>query len=202
MNSWTRRRALASALSMSALACAGMRPRSAGAHESAGIVAPPKPAPSIEMSAIDTSSARGTPARLDLSLRQRVTAVQLMFTGCSATCPIQGALFADLQQALSSAPADFRMLSISIDPLGDDAKAMAAWMRKFGASPARWTSAVPAMSAVDPLFDFLNGRAPGIDRHTPQVYVFDAQARLRYRTADMPPAPMVASLMREIAKTP
>ena len=58
-----------------------------------------------------------------------------------------------------------------------------------------------ALIALALLFDFLNGRAPGVDRHTPQVYVFDAQARLRYRTPDMPPASMVASLMREIART-
>ena len=78
---------------------------------------------------------------------------------------------------------------------------MSAWMRQFGSAPARWTSAVPAMNAVDPMFDFLNGRAAGVDRHTPQVYLFDAKARLRHRTPDMPPASMVVSLMREIAKT-
>lgn len=164
------------------------------AHELVGTLKPPLAAPSVALAIPE-----GKPARFDRLLKGSVTAVQLMFTGCSATCPIQGALFADLQQALAGAPRHWRMLSVSIDPLGDDSKSMLAWMKQFGAQSDRWSAAVPFMSDLDRLLDFLKGRASGSDRHTPQVYIFDAEARLRYRTPDMPPSSMVIPLMKAFA---
>jgi len=132
-------------------------------------------------------------------LRGRVTAVQLMFTGCSATCPIQGALFADAQQRLAHSDARLQLLSISIDPLGDDVNAMRAWLAKFGAESARWNALLPRIQDVDRLLDFLRGRAAGVDRHTAQAFVFDRQARLVYRTEDMPEPAELARLMQRIA---
>ena len=79
-----------------------------------------------------------------------------------------------------------RLLSISIDPLGDDTQALTAWLGRFGAKPERWKAAVPRVQDVDPLLDFLRGRATGTDRHTAQAFLFDRQARQAYRTAEMP----------------
>ena len=132
-------------------------------------------------------------------LHGKVVAMQLMFTGCSATCPIQGAIFSDVQRHLADTPGQFRLLSVSIDPLGDEPKALRAWLQRFGADPARWSAAIATSKDLDRLLDFMRGRAGGIDRHTPQVYLFDAQARLTYRSADLPSAGSVADLMRRIA---
>ncbi|MES1162054.1 MAG: SCO family protein [Rhizobacter sp.] len=135
-------------------------------------------------------------------LRGRVSAVQLMFTGCSATCPISGALFADLQGRLAAAPGKLQLLSISIDPLGDDTASMQAWLRQHGARPDRWSGALSTTTDVDRLLDFVDGRRGGVDRHTAQVYLFDAQARLCYRTAPLPPPASIATLMERVAAMP
>ena len=132
-------------------------------------------------------------------LHGKVTAMQLMFTSCSATCPIQGAIFADLQRQLIDASGPFRLLSLSIDPLGDEPKALRAWLQRFGADPARWSAALAVSKDLDLLLEFVRGRARGADRHTPQVYLFNAEARLVYRSADLPPANSLADLMRRIA---
>jgi protein SCO1 len=187
----TRRAALAAG---AAVWC-GARPRVARAHDLIGIVSPPRPVP-----AIGVKTLQGKVSRLDELLRGRVSALQLMFTGCSATCPITGALFADLQGRLVAAPRNLRLLSISIDPLGDDPASLQAWLRRHGAQVERWGGALSAMSDVDRLLDFLGGRRGEIDRHTAQFYVFDAQARLCYRTAALPPPASVAAVMERVAK--
>ena len=86
----------------------------APSHEPFGPLRPPLPAPRLLLTADD-----GKRVELTERLRGRVTALQLMFTGCSATCPIQGALFAEVQRLLKGTAAHLRLLSISIDPLGD-----------------------------------------------------------------------------------
>ena len=165
----------------------------ARAHGSFGPVEPALAAPALSLQGDD-----GRRVELGALLAGQVTAVQLMFTGCSATCPIQGAMFAEVQQRLAHDDARLRLLSISIDPLGDDAKALRGWLEKFGASAPRWSAALPQLRDVDRLLDFLRGRAPGVDRHTAQAFVFDRRARLVYRTEDMPSPPELTRLMRSV----
>lgn len=146
------------------------------------------------------ATAEGRSATLQGLLKGHTTAVQLMFTGCSATCPIQGAIFADAARMLAGASRELRLLSVSIDPLGDSPKALEAWLRRFDAPPQRWTAAVPRMQDVDGLLDFLRGRASGVDRHTAQAFLFDRQARLAFRTIDMPSGADLAALLRQLAE--
>lgn len=182
-------------LAAGALALVVGRAGSAAAHASAGPVSPREPAPA----GLRLSLGSGRSASLPDLLKGHVTAVQLMFTGCSATCPIQGAIFADAQARLAPADKQLRLLSISIDPLSDDPPALARWLARFGAQPARWSAAVPAVSDVDPLLDFLRGRAAGVDRHTAQAFLFDRQGRLAFRTIDMPPGGELVRLMQALA---
>lgn len=134
-------------------------------------------------------------------LQGRVTALQLMFTGCSAICPIQGALFAELERRVAAAPAmasGVQLLSLSIDPLGDDPRALSKWLRGFGAG-AVWQAASPAVRDLDPWLDFLQGRKAGADRHTAQVYLFDRAGRLVLRTVDFPTTTEVTRLLGELS---
>lgn len=174
------------------LAALAAAPWAARAHDPFGRVEPARPAPALAL--------RGADGRwLDFGerLRGRVTAVQLMFTTCSATCPLQGALFGAVAARLSGS--DARLLSLSIDPLNDDPRALSAWLAKFGAPPA-WQAAAPRIADVDRLFDHLAGRAAGVDRHSAQVFLFDRRARLVYRTPELPPAAHVAEMIGEIGR--
>lgn len=163
-------------------------------HDPFGAVRPPQAAPDLRLTSDD-----GKPASLAQLLRGHTTAVQLMFTGCSATCPIQGALFGAVAPKIAATPG-LRLLSLSIDPLGDSPAALRAWLKRFGAQAPLWRAAVPRVEDVDRLLDFVRGRSnDGADRHTAQVYLFDRQARLAYRTAQMPPATFVADMLGQLA---
>jgi protein SCO1/2 len=168
--------------------------RFAVAHNQAGAVNPPRGVPGIRLI---TQSARETTMRTLLT--GKATALQLMFTGCSATCPIQGALFAQVQAALPPAGSlPLQLVSASIDPLGDTPQAMQRWLAKFGAGLV-WSGAIPEAGRLEAWFDFLNGRTSGPDRHTGQVFFFDEQARLVLRTVDFPRADEVARLLTQLA---
>jgi protein SCO1/2 len=188
------RRDMLQAASVAALTCA--IPLPASAHNAVGLVKPPVAPPATMLQLHD-----GRKTTLQDLLKGKVTVLQLMFTGCSATCPIQGALFASTQQKLAAlAPAipGAQMVSISIDPLNDDPKALAAWLQRFGAGP-QWLAGVPAMKDVDPWLDFLQGRNKGVDRHTAQVYCFNRRGQLALRTVDFPPALEVVKLLQGLA---
>ena len=148
-----------------------------------GWLRPRLPAPALRI-----TSANGRQTTLAGAIAGKVTAVQLMFTGCSSTCPVQGALFAAMASRLRSE--DVQFLSISIDALGDTPAALSAWQDRFGRAPA-WNTAVADAADVDPLADFMKGVAGKRGTHTAQVFVFDRQSRLCYRTGD---APMIADI--------
>lgn len=162
----------------------------AGSHAPFGRVDPPQAPPALNMTGDD-----GRRFKLPQRLRGATTGVQLMFTGCSAICPIQGALFADVAGRLQGS--GIRLLSLSVDPLGDDARALRGWLDRFGADE-RWRAAVPAPDELDAMLDFLRGRASGVDRHTGQVYLFDRQGRLVWRTPELPPPAYVAEMLRTV----
>ncbi len=181
------------ALGLAPAVAADSREAARSSHFPFGPVVPPRPLPAWPLKThLDAAT--------DLAqlLRGKVSAVQLMFTGCSATCPIQGALFAQAQRELGRSIGGAQFVSLSIDALSDTPAALQAWLRKFGAAPG-WLAAVPRVADVDPMIDRLGSggenRPRGSDPHTGQVYVVDRRGALVYRTPSLPtPAQIVEAL--------
>lgn len=172
------------------------RAAAASAHFPFGPVVPARPMPTWPL-----VTHLGQPTTLQALLQGRLTALQLMFTGCSATCPIQGAIFAQAQRLLGSAIANAQFVSLSIDPLSDTPKALAEWLKNFGAR-AGWTAAAPRPNELDALFELLSGpraaRSSGPDPHTGVVYFVSRRAELVYRSTDLPPPEQVVATLREL----
>ncbi len=175
---------------MGGLAASLLTPLATQAHNVAGRVEPPQIVPALQV--VDHNGQ--TRSIRDL-FKGRATALQLMFTGCSATCPIQGALFAEVQSKLpANSQLPLQLISASIDPLGDSPKAMRDWLQQFAAG-SRWQGIVPNAKFVDSWLDFLVGRAVGADKHTRQVYFFNPRAELVLRTVDFPSSDEIAKLL-------
>lgn len=148
---------------------------------------------------------RGQTIDLPAILRGRITALQMMFTGCGATCPIQGALFAQAQARLGDSLPVAQFVSLSIDPLGDTPPLLQAWLQRFGAREG-WTAVVPRMADVDAIVERLGGggepRPRGPDPHTGQVYLIDRRAELVFRTPSMPRSEVIVDGLRTLAARP
>lgn len=178
-----------------ALRCTPSRAQAAASrpHDPFGPVRPPLALPPVRV-----RTHRGADVALDDLLRGRVTALQFMYTGCSATCPIQGAIFAEAQRRIGVAPPGLQWLSLSIDTLADDPPALSRWLLALQAGPA-WSAATPPAGDLDRLLEALRAGSGGPDRHAGAVFVMDRQARLVYRTVDLPSPVSLAALMREAA---
>jgi protein SCO1 len=172
----------------SAVGVTGLSSAAVRAHNDPGRVQPALPAPRLSL-----TLQNGSKTSLPDLLRGRCTALQLMFTGCSATCPIQGAMFSQVQDKLAGR-ADLQLLSVSIDPLSDDPRAMRTWLARFGARH-QWMGATPAVKELDLWWQFLRARNAGPDRHTPQVYFFNSRGELALRSTDFPSPDDVARLL-------
>lgn len=171
-------------------------PASAPRHADFGPIRPPVAPPDIAL-----LDAEGRPQRLRRLLAGRPTAVQLMFTGCSATCPIQGAIFASTVRHLRERGVEgrVRLVSFSIDALGDSPAALRRWMARHGADPA-WQAVVPREPAgVDAMVAFLRAGLDGPDPHTGQVHVFDRSGRWIFKSADLPSSREIADWLARSA---
>jgi len=154
--------------------------------------------PTRSLARIDLRMARGGSSDLRTLLDGRVTAVQLMFTGCGTTCLTQGALFSAVQQKLrAGASRDHRLLSISIDALGDDPKVLSDWLGKFSAQGTRWTAGVPSVRETDRLLaEFsMESRAVNAAEHLNRVFVVDPRGYLRVVTGLDPSPDQVVQAM-------
>ncbi|SAL79890.1 electron transport protein SCO1/SenC [Caballeronia arvi] len=170
---------------MAALALGAVSPLSFAQHGGLGLVTPP-----IRLDDIWLVDQTGRKRLLNDSLRQGITALQTVYTGCGTVCPLQGALFSAVQERIPGIRSGHpvQLLSVGIDPLSDSPSALRAWLARFHAGPA-WNAATPALADVDRMRVALSGSTlplGDIADHSTQIYCFDANAMLRWRSADLP----------------
>lgn len=70
-------------------------------------------------------------------LRGSVWLVDFVYTECTETCPTQSLQFARLQREFSGAP-EFRLVSITVDPVHDTPAVLRAYARRYGAGDRWW----------------------------------------------------------------
>ncbi|MEJ8849169.1 SCO family protein [Variovorax rhizosphaerae] len=194
-------------VALSGMAVAAAAPTSALAHATHAAPAGGSPTQTLLLPARPVSRLRlrmvgGGTSELRTLVGGQVTAVQLMFTGCGTTCLTQGALFAALQDRLAGQRRDGRLLSISIDALGDDPKVLAGWLGRFGAQRGLWSAGVPSVQETDRLLaEFSIGAlAVNAAEHLNRVFVVDAGGYLRVVTSLDPSADQVMRAM-DIARS-
>jgi protein SCO1 len=197
----TRRAALRQLASLPALAlCSPARAQTATAEpahrDPFGPVTPPLALPAISL--VTHTGLRTDLAALTVG---KVTALQLIFTRCRATCPILGSTFAAARKRVAQQAPGAQWLSISIDPGADTPAVLTKWLGQYGAGPD-WVAAAPELGDLDRLLDAVRGRATGADRHTTSIYFLDRAGRLVFRSAELPSSADLADLMRKIAARP
>lgn len=158
-----------------------------------GRIRPPLPAPDLPLIGQD-----GVSTTLPRLLAQRATALQVMFTACRTTCPIQGAIFARVQKLIPDlVDRGIQLVSLSVDPAHDTAPVLARWLRRFGARPG-WHAAAPRADDVPQVRAFFGTGRTATDNHSTQVQLFDRTGALVWRTGELPEAEEVATLLRRV----
>ncbi len=154
-----------------------------------GKIWPPQRVPDVALIRYDS-----VPATLKALTTGYVTAVQLMFTSCTTTCPMGAATFQQVQKMIPDMRGRrIQLLSLSIDPENDTPKAMAGWRRRFRAG-ANWVVATPRLTDSKTLQDFFQKGGDSSD-HSTQVQIVNRDGYLVWRTYELPTAEEVAAIL-------
>src|SRR3954471_22880311 len=139
----------------------------------------------------------GRPVRFYTDLvKDRVVAMNFVFTTCTTICPPMGANFAKLQKLLAGR--DVRLISVSIDPANDTPERLQAWSRKFGRGPG-WTLVTGDREEVDRLLKALGVYTAAISDHSPLVLLGDDVRHRWTRAYGLAPPNQLASLIAQIS---
>lgn len=177
---WHRSRALLFAGSLLAGSC-GDRGEPVGAG-AAGAEAPvPDPGGAAEVRAApavgvvmpdeELVDQDGAPVRLRELSKDRVVAVNFIFTACTTICSPMTALFGRLQAELGDAlERDVRLVSISLDPAVDTPERLKRYADRFDRRRG-WVFLTGRRERVARVLEALGGRAPVKERHTPVTLI-------------------------------
>lgn len=132
-------------------------------------------------------------------LQGRLVLVNFVFTACSTACPLQTAAIADLRRRLDPAvAATTQCVSVSLDPLSDNPRALKAYARARGADSARWSWVAGSPQATERLAESLRLRPlADPESHRTALWLVDRRGRLAQRYDGK--LPDVARLARELA---
>ena len=109
-------------------------------------------------------------------VKDKVVAINTIFTTCTTICPLMGVNFAKVQKderIRSRLGTDLALISISVDPIVDTPQRLKNWSGKFGAQPG-WTllTSLPGEKpVVDDLLRALNVFTPDKENHSPVVLI-------------------------------
>ena len=130
----------------------------------------------------------------------RIWVVDLIYTHCPDTCPLQSAEMARLQAELVN-ETDIRLVSITVDPARDTLAVLSRYAKRFGADPKRWLFLTGEKEAIyrfvqeglrlpvmDPRSRARGAAGKGVSfLHSSRFVLVDREARIRgyYESSDM-----------------
>src|SRR5262245_4821397 len=121
----------------------------------------------------------------DELVKDRVVAVNFIFTTCPTICQPMSATFSQLESMLGSRPV--RLVSVSVDPGTDTPQRLAAWKARFHGGRS-WTLLTGSLPEIDRLRKALGVYTPDRFSHTPTVVVLDDRRGRSTRISGLAPA--------------
>lgn len=110
------------------------------------------------------------------AMADRLVVINFVYTTCSTVCPVQSALFADLQQRLGARSGkDVALISVSVDPLRDTPPRLKEFARRYKAGPG-WSFLTGSRQAVDEVLKAFDVYTPNFADHPAAVLVGDPRS--------------------------
>jgi protein SCO1/2 len=136
-------------------------------------------------------------------LEGKVWVVDFFFTNCPGPCPRMSKQLQRVQAETQNL-ANFRLVSITVDPARDTPQALAAYARRHQADPARWFFLTGRQDLIGNLMSeaFYLGYADSMEQHSTKFVLVDPNMRVRgfYDSFDPPgqPGESIAQLLKGI----
>ncbi|HEX6095411.1 MAG TPA: SCO family protein [Thermoanaerobaculia bacterium] len=129
-------------------------------------------------------------------VKDRVVAVNFVFTNCSTICPTSGALFAALQKQNDRV----HFISVSIDPEYDTPKRLDAWSRKFRTAPG-WTLVTGKPAAIAQITKAFGAASTRPQDHVPLTIVGSDVTHTWSRLYGFPGNEKLAELVDQVSRS-
>lgn len=130
-------------------------------------------------------------------IKDRVVAINFIFTTCTTICPPLGATFARVQKDLGERVGrDVQMISISVDPATDTPERLKAWGAKFRAAPG-WTFVTGPKPVIDQVLRALGGATASPQDHSPTVLIGNDARGEWTRTYGLAPPRQIVQLIND-----
>jgi protein SCO1/2 len=134
-------------------------------------------------------------------VKDKIVAMNFIFTTCTTICPPLGANFGKLQQLLGDkAGRDIYLISVSVDPVTDTPDRMKAWGEVFGAGPG-WSLVTGQKGEVTKLLKALQVFTPDINDHSPVVLVGGGADGTWTRAYGLAPPKELAAMLEKLETT-
>jgi len=115
-------------------------------------------------------------------IKNKIVAINFIFTNCTTICPPLAATFARLQKEMGDKVGkDVHLISISVDPVTDTPERLKAWGAKFKAGPG-WTFVTGEKQEIDKLLNALGTAVSKREDHTPAMIIGNDSRGLWTRT--------------------
>jgi protein SCO1/2 len=133
-------------------------------------------------------------------LAGKIWVADFIFTTCTGPCPRMSRQMKQVHDKLA-ASADVHFVSFTVDPKNDTPWALAAYARRYGADPARWSFLTGNIETLHALKReaFKLGSVDGSTDHSTRFVLVDRRGRVRkfYGTLDASP---VTELLADIGR--
>ncbi|HEY0080710.1 MAG TPA: SCO family protein [Pyrinomonadaceae bacterium] len=130
-------------------------------------------------------------------VKNKIVAINFIFTTCTTICPPLGATFARVQKDLGERVGrDVHFISVSVDPVTDTPERLKAWGEKFRAG-AGWTFVTGGKTEIDQLLRALAASASRREDHSPTVLVINDARGTSTRTYGLAKPSQLVKIIEE-----
>ncbi len=149
---------------------------------------------------VEVVNQNGTPLKFyDDLIKDRVVAINFVFSSCPTICPLMEVNFQQLQQALKDSPQKgTQLISVSVDPVTDTPARLKQWSRKFGAEDG-WSFITGEKNTIVGLLKKMEVFTADIDLHPSFILMGDDATGRWKRVNSLASASVLASELQKLS---
>jgi protein SCO1/2 len=132
-------------------------------------------------------------------VKDKVVAINFVFTTCTAICPSLTATFRRVQQEATARGLQVQLISISVDPTTDTPERLKDFAAKFKAEPG-WTFVTGEKTRIDSVLQALGAAVSNRNDHTPMILIGNATSDYWTRAYGLTSPVKIVDLLAEAAK--
>lgn len=132
-------------------------------------------------------------------VKDKVVAINFVFTTCTAICPSLTATFRRVQQEAAARGLKVQLISISVDPTTDTPERLKDFAAKFKAEPG-WTFVTGEKTRIDSVLQALGAAVANRNDHTPMMLIGNDASNYWTRAYGLTSPAKIVDILADAAK--